>query len=390
MELDGAVLRIWKTLDPKPTKAKLPELFEVYTKYVKGSEALLQDRTSGVSENVFLHLFNTALLICRKSSRQGYWNLRVLIRMNSGVKAAIVGRLSFSVSARGKRFEFGCMKSADAQEWVDRINLTAKQDPRREYENAKSDTVADGGLLEGLKAGLSLGDFEDPYAPKQKKQKERKVSKTPPVVVPKEVDGEEESQEEEEESDDDSERRKRRKSKEEKKKKKKDKKEKKERKKKKQENADDEEEEEEEEDEDEEDDPFAKLADRTDNNSNGIGASGIDVNNNSGDLLDFGNDFLSTPPPPSAQQQQQQKQQQEQEQPKSDDWLSQLYAQPSAQPSPNPIQQPGVMFVPNQQAQQMYQQNQIANPPFFVPQPQQHPQQPLPPQQQSNDVFSFL
>jgi hypothetical protein len=45
--------------------------------------ALLQDNAgTGRTEPVQLFLFNTCLLICRRSDKVGKWDLRVLMRMN--------------------------------------------------------------------------------------------------------------------------------------------------------------------------------------------------------------------------------------------------------------------------------------------------------------------
>jgi hypothetical protein len=47
---------------------------------------MLYDASHLNKEVVGLFLFNTCLLLCRKSEKPGKWDLRVMIRMNEQVK----------------------------------------------------------------------------------------------------------------------------------------------------------------------------------------------------------------------------------------------------------------------------------------------------------------
>jgi len=160
-ELDSGVMRCYRSLHPVPPKSHVPELFEEYTRCIKEGEVLLYDNQQrGISEGIKLFLFNTCFLLCRQSSKNGKWDLRVLIRLNKAVRYESLGGMRFSVTAKGRSFEFGCMDKREAQDWVEKLKEAIND--KREAPKKQVDPQV-GGLLEGLKAGLSFGedDYED-------------------------------------------------------------------------------------------------------------------------------------------------------------------------------------------------------------------------------------
>ena len=196
---------VYKQLMPQPPKTDVPELFETYTKFIKlrentcalgsalasatarpkeqpkeateekkkekrksgsqsgggrESQLLLHDNAgSGRTEAVKLFLFNTCLLLCRRALKPGKWDLRVLMRMNKAIRYEERGQLQFAVTAKGRTFKFGAMERGEVRAWLQAFEKAVRD--KREPPKLQADDGQLGGLLDGLKAGLSFADDDD-------------------------------------------------------------------------------------------------------------------------------------------------------------------------------------------------------------------------------------
>ena len=138
---------------------------------IRESELLLHDNAgSGRTEAVKLFLFNTCLLLCRRGVRPGKWDLRVLIRMNKAVRFEERAQLQFSITAKGRTFKFGAMERGEVRGWLKALEAAVAD--KREMPKPELDDPKIGGLLDGLKAGLSFDDddggagADDDFAPR--------------------------------------------------------------------------------------------------------------------------------------------------------------------------------------------------------------------------------
>ncbi len=118
---------------------------------------------TGRSEARHLFLFSTCLLMCVKSEKAGKWQLKVLMRMASGVSFDVKGGLLFAVTKAGgdrsRTFLFGCLEQHECAKWKTAFTSALDAATRGDDLVPSADTDAKvGSLLLGLKGALGGDD----------------------------------------------------------------------------------------------------------------------------------------------------------------------------------------------------------------------------------------